>query len=132
MTIPGYFVVSGPKHLPALSLGTFLLQGLIQGGMHGILATLGFTHAIRVLGVSRAVLFATVDPVVAVLIGIPILHELPTAQQWLGVGLATAGLLATVLCQIWSVGGASGAARLAAIRRLLPRFSAGQTFRNAL
>jgi drug/metabolite transporter (DMT)-like permease len=62
-----------------------------------VLATLGFTHAIRVLGVSHAVFFAAVVPVVSVLIGIPLLHEIPSLQQWLCVGVATTGLLAAIL-----------------------------------
>jgi drug/metabolite transporter (DMT)-like permease len=97
VTTPGYVVVSGTARLSALSLGTLLFQGLVQGGVHGILATLGFTHAVRVLGVSRAMFFAAAVPVVSLLIGVPLLHELPTAQQWLGVGLASLGLLAAVL-----------------------------------
>lgn len=95
--IPGYLVIFGTAHLLALPRNALLAQGLIQGGMHGVLATLGFTHAIRVLGVSRGVIFAAVVPVVSVLIGIPLLHEIPGLQQWFGVGLATLGLLAAIL-----------------------------------
>ncbi|HEY1797931.1 MAG TPA: DMT family transporter [Stellaceae bacterium] len=97
VTVPGYLAVFGTAHIVELPRGALLAQGLLQGCMHGVLATLGFTHAIRVLGVSRAVFFAAVVPVVSVLIGIPLLHEIPSLQQWLGVGVATVGLLATIL-----------------------------------
>jgi drug/metabolite transporter (DMT)-like permease len=97
ITIPGYLTVYDTAHLFALPRHSLLIQGLIQGGLHGILATLGFTHAVRVLGVSRAVFFAAVVPAVSVVIGIPLLHEIPSLQQWIGVGLATIGLLGAVL-----------------------------------
>jgi drug/metabolite transporter (DMT)-like permease len=97
VTVPGYLAIFGMVHISALPRSTLILQGLIQGGIHGVLATLGFTHAIPVLGVSRGVIFAVVVPVVSVLIGIPLLHEIPSLQQWFGVGIATAGLLAAIL-----------------------------------
>jgi len=49
------------------------------------------------LGVSRGVIFAAVVPVISVLMGIPLLHENPSLQQWFGVGVATTGLLAAIL-----------------------------------
>jgi drug/metabolite transporter (DMT)-like permease len=97
VTLPGYLAISGISHLATLALSTLLFQGLLQGGMHGVLATLGFTHAVRVLGVSRAVFFAAVVPAVSVLIGIPMLYEIPSVEQWLGLGLVTTGLLTAVL-----------------------------------
>ncbi len=97
VTVPVYLATIGTAHILALPRDALLTQGLVQGGMHGVLATLGFTHAIWALGVSRAVFFAAVVPVVSVLIGIPLLHEIPSLQQWFGVGLATAGLLAAIL-----------------------------------
>jgi len=97
VTVPGYLAVFGTAHIIALPRSALLVQGLIQGGLHGILATLGFTHAIRVLGVSRGVIFAAVVPVISVLMGIPLLHENPSLQQWFGVGVATTGLLAAIL-----------------------------------
>jgi len=96
VTVPGYFALSNTAHILVLPRGALLAQGLVQGGLRGVLAILGFTHAIRVLGVGRAVLFAAVVPVVSVLVGIPLLHEIPTLQQWLGVGIATTGLLAAI------------------------------------
>lgn len=95
--VPGYLAVFGTTHIVALPRCALLPQALLQGGLHAVLATLGFTHAIRVLDVSRAVFFAAVVPVVSVLIGIPLLHEIPSLKQWLGVGVATTGSLAAIL-----------------------------------
>ena len=97
VTLPTYLAVSGTAHLQTLQLATLAFQGILQGAIHGILATLGFTHAIRVLGVSRAVFFAAVVPAISVLIGIPALHEIPSIEQWSGLGLVTIGLLGAML-----------------------------------
>ena len=48
------------------------------------------------LGVSRAVLFPAIVPAVSVLIGIPIVGEIPGALQIAGLVLVTAGLLVTI------------------------------------
>jgi drug/metabolite transporter (DMT)-like permease len=97
VTVPGYLAVADIAHLRTLPVSALVFQGILQGAMHGILAMLGFTHAVRVLGVSRAVFFAAVVPAISVLIGIPALHEIPSAEQWLGLGVVTIGLLAAVL-----------------------------------
>jgi drug/metabolite transporter (DMT)-like permease len=93
VTMPAYQVVVGASHLLSFPIGALATQGLIQGGVQGVLATLGYTHAIRVLGVSRAVLFPAAVPAVSVLIGIPVLGEIPSSMQWLGLALVTIGLL---------------------------------------
>ena len=93
ITLPAYLAVVGVSHLLSLPIGQLAGQGLAQGGVQGVLATLGYTHAIRVLGVSRAVLFPAAVPAMSVLIGIPALGEIPSLTQWLGLALVTIGLL---------------------------------------
>ena len=94
--IPGYLALVGWPHLYALPLGPLLLQGLIQGGLQGVIGILGYSHAVRVLGVSRAVLFPAVVPAVSILIGIPIVGEIPTLEQVGGMLLVTIGLLSAI------------------------------------
>ena len=53
-------------------------------------------EAVRVLGVSRAVLFPAMVPAVSILIGIPIVGEIPGTLQIAGLALVTAGLLVTI------------------------------------
>ena len=96
-TVPGYIAFGGGAHIATLPMHLVIWQGLLQGGLHGVLATLGFTHAVRVLGVSRAVFFAAVVPAISVLIGIPALHEIPSVAQWLGLGVVTLGLMIAIL-----------------------------------
>jgi drug/metabolite transporter (DMT)-like permease len=52
-----------------------------------------YGQAIRVLGVSRAVLFPAMVPAVSIMIGIPIVGEFPDAVQIYGLLLVTVGLL---------------------------------------
>ena len=55
-----------------------------------------YSQAVMLLGVSRAVLFPAIVPAVSVLIGIPIVGEIPSVLQVAGLGLVTLGLLTTV------------------------------------
>ena len=94
--VPLYLVWVGLPHLLALPWQDVVVQGVIQGGLQGVLGIVGYSHAIRVLGVSRAVLFPASVPAVSILIGIPILGEIPSAEQIVGVVLVTIGLLTAV------------------------------------
>ena len=67
-----------------------------QGVLQGVIGITAYSHAIRVLGVSKAVLFPVAVPAISVLIGIPIAGELPTAIQIGGLCAVTIGLIAAV------------------------------------
>lgn len=96
LMLPGYFAWYGMDHVRALPLGAMAVQGLVQGFGQGVLAITAYSQAIRVLGVSRAVLFPAMVPAVSILIGIPIVGEFPNAYQIAGLLLVTAGLLSAV------------------------------------
>lgn len=57
---------------------------------------IAYSQAVMLLGVSRAVLFPAIVPAVSVVLGIPIVGEIPSALQVAGLGLVTLGLLTTV------------------------------------
>ncbi|MBS0519843.1 MAG: DMT family transporter [Proteobacteria bacterium] len=95
-TTPGYLLWVGTAHLQALPLGTLAVQGLIQGGVQGALTMYAYGQAVVLLGVSRAVLFPALVPAISVLLGIPIVGEIPGPLQVVGLGLVTLGLLTTV------------------------------------
>jgi drug/metabolite transporter (DMT)-like permease len=94
--LPGYFAWYGMDHVRALPLGAMAVQALVQGFVQGVLAITAYSQAIRVLGVSRAVLFPAMVPAVSIMIGIPIVGELPNTVQIAGLLLVTAGLLGAV------------------------------------
>ena len=94
--IPGYLLFVGVPHFCSLPIQSLVVQGSLQGGLQGVIGIVGYSHAIRVLGVSRAVLFPASIPAVSILIGIPILGEIPSQEQIIGVGFVTVGLLYAV------------------------------------
>jgi len=94
--LPGYAITTGWQHFASLPTGALLLQAAIQGGLQGVVTIIAYSHAIRVLGVSRAVLFPAIVPAISVLIGIPIVGEIPDGMQVLGLALVTCGLLIAV------------------------------------
>lgn len=96
LMIPGYLLFVGLPHLCALPVETLVVQGLIQGGLQGVLGIVGYSHAIRVLGVSRAVLFPASVPAASIVIGMAVLGEIPATEQIAGVLLVTIGLLIAV------------------------------------
>lgn len=93
---PAYLLWKGAEHLMALPLGALAFQGLIQGGLQGVVTMIAYSQAVVLLGVSRAVLFPAVVPAVSVLVGIPIVGEIPGALQIAGLVLVTVGLLITI------------------------------------
>jgi drug/metabolite transporter (DMT)-like permease len=93
---PTYLLWAGTAHVAALPVATLALQGLVQGGLQGLVTMIAYTRAVILLGVSRAVLFPAIVPAVSVLVGIPIVGEIPGLLQIAGLALVTAGLLVTI------------------------------------
>ena len=96
VSTPAYLLWATPGHLSALPTGALVFQGLIQGGLQGAVTMVAYNQAVMLLGVSRAVLFPAIVPAVSVLVGIPIVGEIPSALQIGGLALVTLGLLTTV------------------------------------
>lgn len=94
--IPWYLAFTGLPHLLGLPVRLIVIQGVLQGGLQGVIGIIGYSHAIRVLGVSRAVLFPAAVPAMSILIGIPLVGEIPNLEQVAGMVLVTAGLLTAV------------------------------------
>ena len=66
-----------------------LVQGLVAAGI----AVVAFSKAIALIGASKAGLFPSLVPVIAVILGTPLLDELPSAIQTFGVAVASLGLV---------------------------------------
>ena len=94
--LPGYLGWYGMEHLRARPPGPMAMQALVQGLGQGVLAITAYSQAIRVLGVSRAVLFPAMVPAVSILIGIPIVGEIPNTTQITGLLLVSIGLMAAI------------------------------------
>lgn len=96
VVLPAYAAIDGIAHPLIFPASLLAVQALVQGGLQGVITITAYSHSIRVLGVSRAVLFPAAVPAVSVLIGIPITGEWPDAVQIGGLVLVTAGLLTAV------------------------------------
>jgi drug/metabolite transporter (DMT)-like permease len=77
------------------------LQAVVQGLLGGTLATLAYNRMVVLLGAGRAVLFPAIVPGLAILFGIPILGELPSLVQLLGLAAASLGLLVALGVLRW-------------------------------
>jgi drug/metabolite transporter (DMT)-like permease len=86
----------GVGHLMALPIGMLAFQGLVHGGLQGVVTMVAYSQAVVLLGVSRAVLFPAIVPAVSVLVGIPIVGEVPGPLQIAGLVFVTIGLLITI------------------------------------
>ena len=90
----GYVALHDVRHLWAMPASLLVPQFIAQGVLQGVIGLTAYSHAIRVLGVSKGVLFPVAVPAISVLIGIPIAGEFPTAVQIAGLCAVTIGLIA--------------------------------------
>lgn len=88
--LPVYAVVWG---LPDVAPEKIAIQLLYQGAIGGSGAILAYSAAVAALGAGRAAVFGALVPPLAALMAIPMTGILPTAPQWAGIALASAGLL---------------------------------------
>ncbi len=91
--VPPYLVLHGLHNLLALPWTMLVAQILVQGLLTGIISLVVFGRAIQILGAGRATLFPALVPAAAVLIGIPVVGELPTWLQLGGLLVVTCGLI---------------------------------------
>jgi drug/metabolite transporter (DMT)-like permease len=89
--LPFYFAASGSTLLHA-PRGEVLFQAVYQGIGVAVIALVLFSRAIAVLGVSSASLFMPLVPVFGVLLGVPVLGEVPAAIQLAGMAGVTVGI----------------------------------------
>ncbi|NWA04675.1 DMT family transporter [Pseudomonas gingeri] len=90
---PLYIIAIGTQRLSAAPIALLIEQGVVQGLLSGIVALFAFARAVHYLGAGRAALFPALAPAVAILLGVPLVGELPTTGQWCGLAICTLGLL---------------------------------------
>jgi len=90
--LPIYFFAFGGRLLAA-SRAEVLFQGLYQGVGVAIAALALYAWAIRVLGASGASLFMPLVPVFGVLLAVPVLGEIPTGVQRVGILAVSVGMV---------------------------------------
>ena len=90
--LPIYFLVCGTRILAA-PRGEVLFQAVYQGLGVAIAALALYAWAIRVLGSAAASLFMPLVPIFGVLLAIPVLGEVPTTIQRVGIVGVTVGMV---------------------------------------
>lgn len=90
---PGFVLLADWQRLAAAGPGMLALQALFQGLGAGLVAVLAFSRAAALLGSGRAAFFGAMVPGAAALLAIPVLGEVPTTLQVLGIVAVVAGLL---------------------------------------
>ena len=106
---PPYLALADLGRLANAGVGMLAMQLLAQGLGAGLVAVLAYSRAAALLGAGRAAFFGAMVPGAASLLAIPVLGEVPTTLQVLGIGSVVTGLLI-----------AFGAARLLLERKARP------------
>ncbi len=81
------------SNLAAAPRSEILLQAAYQGLVPSVLGISFLNIAVRHLGANNTSVFLSAVPVVAALVGIPILQEMPGLPAWIGMIIVTAGIL---------------------------------------
>jgi drug/metabolite transporter (DMT)-like permease len=72
--------------------GEFAVQAIFQGIVVTIVAVALYGRAVAVLGASGGAAFGALVPALSALFAIPLLGEWPSASDWLGIALISAGV----------------------------------------
>jgi drug/metabolite transporter (DMT)-like permease len=81
-----------PSHMTLAHWHEVAFQSFYQGVLTGVLAFITFNRGIHILGASRAGAMTPLVPVLATLLAIPILGEVPTPLEWTGVFAVSFGV----------------------------------------
>jgi len=90
--LPVYFAFI-PSHISAENWHEAAFQAVYQGIINSIFALLCYNRAIPLLGATTSSAFLPLIPVIATLAAMPVLKEIPQPLEWLGIALASAGVL---------------------------------------
>jgi drug/metabolite transporter (DMT)-like permease len=89
--LPLYPILCGTCFAHA-SLADVAAQALFQGVLVTIVALLLYARAVARLGASRGAAFGALVPGLSALLAMPLLGEWPSATDWLGIALISAGV----------------------------------------
>lgn len=90
---PLFLLLTDLGRLAAAGPGMLALQVVAQGLGAGLVAVLAFSRAVALLGSARAAFFGALVPGAASLLAIPVLGEVPSMLQVLGIAAVVGGLL---------------------------------------
>ncbi len=89
--LPIYFLFL-PSHISLANWHASLFQAVYQGIINSVFALICFNRGVSLLGASTASAFLPLIPAIATVASIPLLGQIPSTQEWLGVGIASIGV----------------------------------------
>lgn len=96
--LPMWFFVL-PSTIQNAPWSTILLQAAFQGLGPGFLAVILTSLSARILGPTPSAGLAAAVPASATVLAIPVLGEIPTRVEWIGIAIVTAGLVLLLSAQ---------------------------------
>lgn len=93
--LPVYFLLLTPG-FDGAAMGDIIFLGFYQGILGSIVALLLFSYSVNLLGAAHASLANATVPVFSALLAVPVLSELPTAVQWIGIAMVVGGVICAV------------------------------------
>lgn len=93
--LPIYFLFL-PSHIGAQNWHEAAFQAIYQGVFNSIFALLCYNRAIAILGAATSSAFLPLIPMLATIAAIPMLNEFPLPLEWLGIALASGGVLLSI------------------------------------
>jgi len=90
--LPLYLLLVGPERLIAAPWQEVLWQGIYQGVLTALVSMVLYGYAVALIGPSASAAIISLGPVIAALLGIPILHEWPSLTDWLGITAISIGV----------------------------------------
>ncbi|GGJ29612.1 DMT family transporter [Neoroseomonas lacus] len=90
--VPVWLAVGDGTALLAQGVGALVVQAVVQGVLSGVVAVFAYGRAVARLGAARSAIFAAMVPALAMLAGVPVAGEWPSAVQWAGLAVVLAGL----------------------------------------
>lgn len=90
--LPVYFLLLTPDY-GSVSFGQVTFLAFYQGILASIVSLLLFSVAVQKLGPQRATLGNATVPIFAAMLAVPVLNELPSLIQWLGITLVVGSVI---------------------------------------
>lgn len=89
--LPVYFAIAGLRLIDQ-PIGDLVIQGLYQGVLATVVSLTLFGRAVAILGASSGAAFGALVPVMAAFLAIPLLNEMPSPTDWIGIGAISIGV----------------------------------------
>jgi drug/metabolite transporter (DMT)-like permease len=81
-----------PLQIHHLPFDVMAMQLILEGIGVGLVATISYAYAVARLGADRAAIAGSLTPVVATLLAVPLLGEVPPASSMLGMAMIISGV----------------------------------------